>query len=110
MTVTPFKNQTSSRGARMLRTALGPGIAAWLEDACVVEVMLTCTVTFATTRLSSANRPARTLSPPASSHPCSTASCQRIAGSLQRAKQDRGRTARNQTHRILWIPIRVKYL
>lgn len=40
MTVTPFKTETSSRGARMLRTALGPGIAAWLEDAGVVEVML----------------------------------------------------------------------
>jgi P-type conjugative transfer ATPase TrbB len=29
-----------SRGARMLRTALGPAIAAWLEDAQIVEVML----------------------------------------------------------------------
>jgi P-type conjugative transfer ATPase TrbB len=29
-----------SRGARMLRTALGPAIAAFLEDATVVEVML----------------------------------------------------------------------
>ena len=29
-----------SRGARMLRTALGPAIAAWLEDPAVVEVML----------------------------------------------------------------------
>ncbi len=29
-----------SRGARMLRTALGPAIAAWLEDPSVVEVML----------------------------------------------------------------------
>lgn len=29
-----------SRGARMLRTALGPAIATWLEDAGVVEVML----------------------------------------------------------------------
>src|SRR5262249_42135174 len=29
-----------SRGARMLRTALGPAIAAWLEDPGVVEVML----------------------------------------------------------------------
>jgi type IV secretion system protein TrbB len=28
------------RGARMLRTALGPAIALWLEDASVVEVML----------------------------------------------------------------------
>jgi len=40
MTVTSFKTETSSRGARMLRTALGPGIAAWLKDAGVVEVML----------------------------------------------------------------------
>jgi Flp pilus assembly CpaF family ATPase len=29
-----------SRGARMLRTALGPAIASWLEDPGVVEVML----------------------------------------------------------------------
>lgn len=29
-----------SRGARMLRTALGPAIAGWLEDPSVVEVML----------------------------------------------------------------------
>lgn len=29
-----------SRGARMLRTALGPAIAHWLEDESVVEVML----------------------------------------------------------------------
>jgi type IV secretion system protein VirB11 len=29
-----------SRGARMLRTALGPAIATWLEDPSVVEVML----------------------------------------------------------------------
>jgi type IV secretion system protein VirB11 len=29
-----------SRGARMLRTALGPAIAGWLEDPAVVEVML----------------------------------------------------------------------
>jgi len=29
-----------SRGARMLRTALGPAIASWLEDPGVVEIML----------------------------------------------------------------------
>src|SRR5258708_34563121 len=29
-----------SRGVRMLRTALGPAIAAWLDDPGVVEVML----------------------------------------------------------------------
>src|SRR5262252_704324 len=28
------------RGARMLRTALGPRVAAWLEDPAIVEVML----------------------------------------------------------------------
>jgi hypothetical protein len=36
----PIKSQASSRGARMLRTALGPEIAAWLADASVIEVML----------------------------------------------------------------------
>ena len=30
----------TSRGARMLRTALGPAIVIWLEDSAVVEVML----------------------------------------------------------------------
>lgn len=40
MSITPIKAQPSSRGSRMLRTALGPEIAAWLEDASVVEVML----------------------------------------------------------------------
>jgi P-type conjugative transfer ATPase TrbB len=34
------KSEAISRGARMLRTALGPAIAAWLEDPTVVEVML----------------------------------------------------------------------
>ena len=32
--------QVASRGARMLRTALGPRIAEWLDDESVVEVML----------------------------------------------------------------------
>ena len=40
MSVIPIKSQASSRGARMLRTALGPEIAAWLEDTSVIEVML----------------------------------------------------------------------
>lgn len=40
MTVTPFKPEFSTRGARMLRTALGFKITAWLEDPTVVEVML----------------------------------------------------------------------
>ena len=35
-----FKLETLSRGARMLRTALGPDVAAFLEDPSVVEVML----------------------------------------------------------------------
>ena len=34
------KSEAISRGARMLRTALGPAIALWLEDPAVVEVML----------------------------------------------------------------------
>jgi type IV secretion system protein TrbB len=40
MTVPSFQAEVISRGARMLRTALGPAIAAWLEDPSVVEVML----------------------------------------------------------------------
>jgi P-type conjugative transfer ATPase TrbB len=35
-----FRSEAVSRGARMLRTALGPAITAWLEDAGIVEVML----------------------------------------------------------------------
>jgi type IV secretion system protein VirB11 len=35
-----FWAEATSRSARMLRTALGPAIAAWLEDPAVVEVML----------------------------------------------------------------------
>jgi len=35
-----FRSESSLRGARMLRTALGPAIASWLEDPAVVEVML----------------------------------------------------------------------
>src|SRR3954471_18994665 len=34
------RTEALSRGARMLRTALGPQIEAWLDDATVVEVML----------------------------------------------------------------------
>jgi P-type conjugative transfer ATPase TrbB len=33
-------DETASRGARMLRTALGPAIATFLQDASVIEVML----------------------------------------------------------------------
>ena len=40
MSVIPIRSEASSRGARMLRTALGPEIAAWLEDTSVIEVML----------------------------------------------------------------------
>src|SRR5712691_6353739 len=35
-----LRTEAISRGARMLRTALGPAIATWLEDPSVVEVML----------------------------------------------------------------------
>ncbi len=40
MATIPFRTEAHARGARMLRTALGPDIAGWLEDAGVVEVML----------------------------------------------------------------------
>jgi P-type conjugative transfer ATPase TrbB len=38
--VQSFRSEATSRGARMLRTALGPAIAAWLEDPAIVEVLL----------------------------------------------------------------------
>jgi type IV secretion system protein VirB11 len=34
------RSEVSSRGARMLRTALGPAIAGFLDDPDIVEVML----------------------------------------------------------------------
>ena len=40
MSVQPIRSEANTRGARMLRTALGPSIAAWLDDAAVIEVML----------------------------------------------------------------------
>ena len=40
MPASACENEAVSRGARMLRTALGPAIAHWLEDASVIEVML----------------------------------------------------------------------
>ena len=40
MTVAPFRNEVLVRSARMLRTALGPRIAGWLDDPAIVEVML----------------------------------------------------------------------
>ncbi len=40
MTVHPLKSEAIERGSRMLRTALGPHVAGWLEEPAVVEVML----------------------------------------------------------------------
>ena len=40
MGTTQRTSEASQRGARMLRTALGPAIGSFLEDASVVEVML----------------------------------------------------------------------
>ena len=40
MSATFQKSETSTRGARMLRTALGPAIARYLEEPGIVEVML----------------------------------------------------------------------
>ncbi len=40
MTIHPIRTEAKSRGARMLRTALGPSIAAWLDDPAVIEVPL----------------------------------------------------------------------
>ncbi|WP_294138502.1 P-type conjugative transfer ATPase TrbB [Sphingomonas sp.] len=40
MTIHPIRSEAKTRGARMLRTALGPSIAAWLDDLQVIEVML----------------------------------------------------------------------
>jgi type IV secretion system protein TrbB len=40
VTTTPFRSEAFARGARMLRTALGPSIAGCLEDPSIVEVML----------------------------------------------------------------------
>ncbi len=40
MAIHHLNQEATSRGARMLRTALGPAIAIWLEDPSVVEVML----------------------------------------------------------------------
>ena len=40
MLVQSLGKEAVSRGARMLRTALGPAIAQWLTDPAVVEVML----------------------------------------------------------------------
>lgn len=40
MNVTAIHNETFTRSARMLRTALGPMIGQWLDDPGVVEIML----------------------------------------------------------------------
>jgi type IV secretion system protein VirB11 len=40
MSDVPIRPEASSRGARMLRTALGPEIARWLDEPAVIEVML----------------------------------------------------------------------
>ena len=40
VTVQAIRSEASSRGARMLRTALGSSIASWLDDPVVIEVML----------------------------------------------------------------------
>ena len=40
MTTNHHRQEAIQRGARMLRTALGPAIARLLEDPAVVEVML----------------------------------------------------------------------
>ena len=40
MIATTFRSEAFARGARMLRTALGPAIAGYLEDPSIVEVML----------------------------------------------------------------------
>ncbi|GMN04390.1 P-type conjugative transfer ATPase TrbB [Altererythrobacter sp. MTPC7] len=40
MSVIPLRSEISSRGARMLRTALGGDITRWLDEPDVIEVML----------------------------------------------------------------------
>ncbi|MGY2932840.1 Flp pilus assembly CpaF family ATPase [Bradyrhizobium sp. GM6.1] len=40
MAIHSFDSEANLRGARMLRTALGPAIAGFLEDPAIVEVML----------------------------------------------------------------------
>jgi type IV secretion system protein VirB11 len=40
MSVAPTRSEASRRGAKMLRTALGPAIATWLDDTEIVEIML----------------------------------------------------------------------
>ena len=40
MSIIPIRSEASSRGARMLLTALGPEVTRWLEEPTVIEVML----------------------------------------------------------------------
>ena len=40
MSVVPLRSEARSRGVRMLRTALGASVAAWLDDPATIEVML----------------------------------------------------------------------
>ncbi|MEQ1541838.1 MAG: P-type conjugative transfer ATPase TrbB [Novosphingobium sp.] len=40
MSVVPLRSEARSRGVRMLRTALGVSVAAWLDDPATIEVML----------------------------------------------------------------------
>ena len=40
MTVLLIRSEAATRGARMLRTALGSAVIAWLDDPAVIEVML----------------------------------------------------------------------
>ncbi|MGQ2948331.1 MAG: P-type conjugative transfer ATPase TrbB [Blastomonas fulva] len=40
MNVVPIQSETALRGARMLRSALGPQIGAWLEEPNITEIML----------------------------------------------------------------------
>jgi hypothetical protein len=40
MAIHHLNREAVSRGARMLKTALGPAIGQWLDDASVVEVTL----------------------------------------------------------------------
>ncbi|MCK1453157.1 P-type conjugative transfer ATPase TrbB, partial [Bradyrhizobium sp. 35] len=40
MAIHSYDSEANLRGARMLRTALGPAIAGFLEDPAIVEVML----------------------------------------------------------------------
>lgn len=40
MSVIPLRSEARSRGVRMLRTALGASVAAWLDDPATIEVML----------------------------------------------------------------------